>query len=350
MVVVFSHAEAMNPAKRNTMEDVCVIHKPGEWGSSQYTFVGLFDGHGGECFCWLLLVRPTSHHSSCLRSSSSVVVVIPSGREMADFLRHAMAFHVAEEMEYGQQLQQQQQQQHNNEDDAKDKKKDDNLMRQLGRAFLAADVHAKQVGIATSGATVAVCLIDDPSSRRDGYGKNDDNNDDASATTQTTTTTITTANVGDSRVCLYRPNEPAVRMTTDHVPTLPKEAQRIQAAGGFVRNGRVCGVLAISRSLGDQSLKQYVVARPCIHQETVITTTVGGGDRAGDSASFLIIACDGFWDVVSDNQAGQLVRDYLLLHASDDEKLAKETVAEFLVQTALRYGTTDNVTIVVAWL
>jgi serine/threonine protein phosphatase PrpC len=278
----------------------------------------------------------------------AVVVVVPPGREMADFLRHAMAFHVAEEMEYGRQMQQQE---NNNKDNAKDKKKDDDLMRQLGRAFLAADVHAKQAGIATSGATVAVCLIDDPSSCRDGNGHDDSNDGDVSTTTQTTTIKITTANVGDSRVCLYRPNEPAVRMTTDHVPTLPKEAQRIQAAGGFVRNGRVCGVLAISRSLGDQSLKQYVVARPCIHQETVVITTVGGnGDRAGDSSSFLIIACDGFWDVVSDNQAGQLVRDYLLLHAADDEKSAKETVAEFLVQTALRYGTTDNVTIVVAWL
>jgi serine/threonine protein phosphatase PrpC len=256
---------------------------------------------------------------------------------MVDFLQHAMAFHVAEEMDHGQLTK---------TDDHDD---DDTLERQLGRAFLAVDVHAKEVGIATSGATVAVCLIEEQHGEKEYDDQNDaddDVDDHTSATTKTTTkktktTTIITANVGDSRVCLYRPHESGFRMTTDHVPTLAKETDRIVAAGGFVTsNGRVCGVLAISRSLGDQSLKPYVVARPCIHQETV---------RVSDGTSFLIIACDGFWDVVSDTQAGQLVRQYLLFN-QDEEDAAKESVAEFLVQVALQYGTTDNVTIVVAWL
>jgi serine/threonine protein phosphatase PrpC len=334
-MVVFSRAEAMNPTMRHQMEDICVIHKPGEWGSSRYTFVGLFDGHGGACPRFRKIVLSLSHAEN--QHGSPAVDFAGPGREMVDFLQHAMAFHVAEEMDHGQRTQ---------KDDNDD---DDTLERQLGRAFLAVDVHAKEVGIATSGATVAVCLIEEQ------HGEKEDDQDDADdddaddhtsattkkMTTKTKTTTIITANAGDSRVCLYRPHESGIRMTTDHVPTLVQEKDRIIAAGGFVTsNGRVCGVLAVSRSLGDQALKPYVVARPCIHQETV---------RDRDGTSFLIIACDGFWDVVSDMQAGQLVRQYLLFN-QDDEDAAKESVAEFLVQVAVQYGTTDNVTIVVAWL
>jgi serine/threonine protein phosphatase PrpC len=39
--------------------------------------------------------------------------------------------------------------------------------------------------------------------------------------------------------------------TQDHKPTDEAEKRRIQAAGGFVLNGRVDGGLAVSRALGD---------------------------------------------------------------------------------------------------
>ena len=47
----------------------------------------------------------------------------------------------------------------------------------------------------------------------------------------------------------------AVRITHDHKSTDPKEVARIENAGGIMIRGRVLGVLAVARSLGDHGLK-----------------------------------------------------------------------------------------------
>jgi hypothetical protein len=49
--MIISQAEAMNPARRTTMEDVCVIRPPGAWGCSDdaVLYIGVYDGHGGAC-------------------------------------------------------------------------------------------------------------------------------------------------------------------------------------------------------------------------------------------------------------------------------------------------------------
>jgi protein phosphatase/protein phosphatase PTC1 len=56
-ILTISKAEAMNPSRRNTMEDVHVSHAPGEWGCNdkEMAFVGVYDGHGGENMIWNLL-------------------------------------------------------------------------------------------------------------------------------------------------------------------------------------------------------------------------------------------------------------------------------------------------------
>ena len=48
----------------------------------------------------------------------------------------------------------------------------------------------------------------------------------------------------------------AVPLSFDHKPQLPSELRRIQRAGSFVFRGRVQGVLALSRAIGDFSFKQ----------------------------------------------------------------------------------------------
>lgn len=74
----------------------------------------------------------------------------------------------------------------------------------------------------------------------------------------------------------------AVRLTYDHKGSDPQEAKRITDSGGFVMNNRVNGVLAVTRSLGDSAMKDFVVGSPYTTE-----TTLGKED------SFLIVACDG---------------------------------------------------------
>ena len=58
-----------------------------------------------------------------------------------------------------------------------------------------------------------------------------------------------------------------MRITHDHKSTDPKEVARIENAGGIMIRGRVLGVLAVARSLGDHRLKEYVIARPYLYQQ-----------------------------------------------------------------------------------
>ena len=44
-------------------------------------------------------------------------------------------------------------------------------------------------------------------------------------------------------------------MSEDHKPDNQKEMERIQRSGGFVEDGRVNGMLALSRALGDFEYK-----------------------------------------------------------------------------------------------
>lgn len=90
-----------------------------------------------------------------------------------------------------------------------------------------------------------------------------------------------TANAGDARAVLCRGGK-AIRLSYDHKGSDKREAQRIMDAGGFVMSGRVNGVLAVTRSLGDSSMKEFVVGSP-------YTTET----ELSDEDEFLILACDG---------------------------------------------------------
>lgn len=91
------------------------------------------------------------------------------------------------------------------------------------------------------------------------------------------------ANAGDARGVLCR-NGKAVRLTYDHKGSDRQEAKRITDAGGFVLSGRVNGVLAVTRSLGDSSMKEFVVGAPYTTETELC-----------NEDEFLILACDGVY-------------------------------------------------------
>ncbi|CAL5014387.1 unnamed protein product [Urochloa decumbens] len=121
----------------------------------------------------------------------------------------------------------------------------------------------------------------------------------------------------------------AIAVSKDHKPDQTDERQRIEDAGGFVMwagTWRVGGVLAVSRAFGDKLLKQYVVVDPEIREEVV-----------NDTLEFLILASDGLWDVVSNEEAVALTRSI-----QDPEEAAKK-----LLQEAYKRESSDNITCVV---
>ena len=116
------------------------------------------------------------------------------------------------------------------------------------------------------------------------------------------------ANAGDSRCVLCRSGE-ASALSRDHKPTDPDEHARIAAAGGFVTEGRVNGSLNLSRALGDMEYKQRrdlpAAAQAVTAQPEILSTPIHEGDE------FIILACDGIWDVMTNQQAVDFVRDRL---------------------------------------
>jgi len=124
------------------------------------------------------------------------------------------------------------------------------------------------------------------------------------------------ANAGDSRAVLSRRKQ-AVPLSEDHKPNLPREKDRIQRAGGHVERQqvgtnvqyRVNGNLNLSRSIGDLEYKknrdipaceQMISATPDVH---VFRREVGD--------EFFIVACDGIWDVMGNQDAVDFVHERL---------------------------------------
>ncbi|XP_074315986.1 putative protein phosphatase 2C 2 [Silene latifolia] len=143
------------------------------------------------------------------------------------------------------------------------------------------------------------------------------------------------ANAGDCRAVLCRKGE-AIEMSEDHRPTTASEKRRVEEMGGYVEDGYLNGILSVSRALGDWDMKlpngtaSTLIAEPEVRQ--IILT---------EDDEFLIIGCDGIWDVMSSQQAVRVVRRGLRRHG-DPQQSAKE-----LVREALNLNTFDNLTVVV---
>lgn len=107
------------------------------------------------------------------------------------------------------------------------------------------------------------------------------------------------ANAGDSR-CVLAKGGRAIDMTTDHKPDLPREKERIQRAGGTVEEGRVMGNLNLSRSIGDLEYKRNNGLPP---QDQMITAFPElKSEPLSEDCDFMILACDGVWDMMSSQQ------------------------------------------------
>lgn len=152
---------------------------------------------------------------------------------------------------------------------------------------------------------------------------------------------IIISNCGDSRAVLYRGTE-IIPLTVDQKPDREDELRRIEGQGGKVINwngARVLGVLAMSRAIGDWYLRPWIIPVP----EITFTTR-------SDEDECLILASDGLWDVMSNQEVGEVARRLLRRRRRcmvNDEVSAAQAVADNLTEIAIGRNSCDNISIIV---
>lgn len=111
--------------------------------------------------------------------------------------------------------------------------------------------------------------------------------------------TLYVANLGDSRAVLCS-DQKALALSDDHKPNRPDEKARVEKLGGRIHHygaWRVEGILAVSRALGDRRLKRYVTGEPEIMVK-----------KLSEQDEFMLLASDGVWDVLSNQEAVDIAR------------------------------------------
>lgn len=184
---------------------------------------------------------------------------------------------------------------------------------------------------------------------------------------------VVCANAGDSRSVMSKLGNKAVPLSFDHKPDDEQEERRIRAAGGYVAGGRVEGDLAVSRGLGDFRFKQLNVVMagaadsfssdPSAQDDGAADTDNVGqrrisgkpGDqkvspipdilvqnRNSEQDEFFIIACDGIWDVQTNQDAVRYISGLF-----QDGETNLGLICEELCDVCLAFGSKDNMTVLI---
>jgi serine/threonine protein phosphatase PrpC len=146
---------------------------------------------------------------------------------------------------------------------------------------------------------------------------------------------IVTANVGDSRALLRRHGQ-CIPLSFDHKPYTLVEKRRILAHGMTVRHKRVNGDLAVSRALGDFTHKPGV---SCIPDITIFP-------RDADGDEFIVLACDGVFDVATNQECCEFVQKMFAGGESNLGCICEEAIETVVYDRKSR----DNVTLVLVAL
>ncbi len=144
-------------------------------------------------------------------------------------------------------------------------------------------------------------------------------------------------NVGDTRALLVQEGQ-ILQLSRDQRPDDPDIRKGIEKRGGFVGCvygvDRIGGILSVGRALGDHAIAGIV--------HTPKITKISLKDLK--ARAYLVIACDGIFDVCSTTQAGVFLRECMARHYSC------QRMAEALTQTAWAAGSKDNLSTLVVRL
>lgn len=165
-----------------------------------------------------------------------------------------------------------------------------------------------------------------------------------------------------------------VPLSRDHKPILEEECERIEAAGGWVESNRVNGHLALSRALGDFMFKQNICKLP---EEQIVTGKISSFvfcqrfcflisdafiveiDKKFSLAAlpevrkldvtedweFVVLACDGIWDVMTNEEVIEFVRPRIA-EAKSVEEICEDLLAHCLAPDTAAGAGCDNMTVI----
>ena len=146
---------------------------------------------------------------------------------------------------------------------------------------------------------------------------------------------VYSANVGDSRVCLISP-EHIIRLSHDHRTNDEKEKKRILEAGIEIIDDRICGTLMLTRIFGNYEYKgddennynnnKGLICEPFISK---INIDLNIEDQ------FLIIASDGVWDILSEEDIQKIIHKY-----KDTQK-----ICSVIIKKCIRNAAWDNMSV-----
>lgn len=143
------------------------------------------------------------------------------------------------------------------------------------------------------------------------------------------------ANAGDSRAYLHFEDGSTAPLSTDHKPDVATEKERIQGAGGYVRDGRVNDNLNLTRAIGDFEYKKrndLPPERQIISAFPDVTLT-----KFEKRPRLLVLGCDGIWETLS----GKDICELLFKKISGGSKVA--TATEELLDQLVAKETTEGV-------
>eukprot|EP00112_Aurelia_sp_Birch-Aquarium-sp1_P006300 Seg1698.2 transcript_id=Seg1698.2/GoldUCD/mRNA.D3Y31 product="putative protein phosphatase 2C T23F11.1" protein_id=Seg1698.2/GoldUCD/D3Y31 len=159
--------------------------------------------------------------------------------------------------------------------------------------------------------------------------------------------TMYSANCGDSRA-VSSVRGKVQELSFDHKPSNEGETKRIIAAGGWVEFNRVNGNLALSRAMGDFIFKKNTKKSA---EEQIVTAypdvTV---HKITDDHEFIFLACDGIWDVMSNEEVVDFVR-CRIAKKNSPEQICEELLSHCLAPDCQMGGLgCDNMTVILVCL
>lgn len=154
---------------------------------------------------------------------------------------------------------------------------------------------------------------------------------------------LTVANVGDSHAVLIQGNDnyyfQSQHLTVMHDCDNQEERDRISKAGGTFPKGYFNGKLQYTRSIGDHEVGPQLIFEP-----DVATMTLNHGAH---SHSYVVLASDGFWNVMSIGDLEIFMATQLPLLSDQAPQERANQLAHLLVRQAFLRGSTDNITVTI---